>query len=90
MTAGEPLTSAQMEALEFERLVWKYEAAKETAVRVRFGVSMTRWAQLVNDIVDLPAAETYDAELVRRLRRLRDQRRQTRRRGLDLIAGSNR
>lgn len=78
MSAVEPLTAAQMEILEFERLTWKYQAVKDTAVLTRFRLSPHRYRQLVNDVLALPAAEVYDPELVRRLRRLRDDRQRAR------------
>jgi hypothetical protein len=69
-----PLPAADMEILAFERTQWKYLGAKETAVRERFGHSLTRYFQRLNAIIDQPAAEVYDPETVRRLRRLREHR----------------
>ena len=45
--------------------------AKETAIRDRFGLSPTRYYQVLNALVDRPAALAADPLLVRRLRRLR-------------------
>jgi len=61
--------------LEFERLHWKHRGAKDTAILVLFGLSFIAYGQILWSIVDRPAAEEYDPELVRRLRRLRDARR---------------
>lgn len=72
------LSPADMEVLEFERTPWKYMAAKEQAIRERFGTTgpkpLAWYFQRLNAVLNLPAAEEYDPELVRRLRRLRDQR----------------
>ena len=45
--------------------------AKETAIRDRFGVTPTRYYQVLNALVDRPDALALDPLLVRRLRRLR-------------------
>lgn len=74
MSTSEPLTALQMAVLEFERHWWKYPGAKDSAVRDWFGLAPARYSQVLVTLLDLPAAEVYDPELVRRLRRLRDQR----------------
>lgn len=65
-------------ALDFERQWWKYAGAKEGRIRDRFDMSATRFYQLLNAAIDHPAAEAYDALLVRRLRRLRAARQRQR------------
>lgn len=77
-----PLTAAQIEILEFERLPWKYQGAKDAAILERFDITPTRYAARLNQIIDLPAAEVYDPVTVRRLRRLRTQRQAQRQRPL--------
>ncbi|MCA1840265.1 MAG: DUF3263 domain-containing protein [Actinomycetota bacterium] len=57
--------------LEFERYWWKYAGAKERAIREQFELSATRYYQLLNEIIDMPNALTYDPILVKRLQRLR-------------------
>lgn len=52
--------------------------AKHRAIRETFGFSPARYHQLLNRIVDSPEALEYDPMLVRRLRRLREARRQRR------------
>lgn len=76
------LSDRDREILDFERLHWKYAGAKEAAVRERFDLSLTRYYQVVNALLDRPAAVEYDAQLVSRLLRLREARRleRTRRR----------
>lgn len=68
------LTDDETAILDFERHWWKYPGAKEQAIRDTFGCSPTRHYQLVNAIIDKPAALAYDPLLVRRLIRLRDAR----------------
>lgn len=70
------LTEAERAVLDFERECpfWRWQGAKENAVRERFGVSLTRYVQRVNALLSDPAAEAYDAQTVRRLRRLRERR----------------
>lgn len=64
--------------LDFEREGWKLTIAKERAIRERFGFSPARYHQLLNRIVDTPAALAYDPMLVRRHRRVREARRRKR------------
>lgn len=73
--------------LEFERQWWKYAGAKEQAIRELFGMSATRYYQLLNALIDRPAALVADPMLVKRLRRLRATRqrvRSARRLGVEL------
>ena len=75
------------EILDFEREWWMHTGPKERMIRERFGFSAARYHQLLNRIVDLPEALAYDPMLVRRLRRLREERRRkrfARRLGLEL------
>lgn len=57
--------------LEFERYWWKYAGAKERAIREHFELSATRYYQLLNEIIDMSEALSYDPILVKRLQRLR-------------------
>ena len=74
----EPLDPLARDLLDFEGGSWKLTIAKERAIRERFGLSPTRYYQLLNRVVDLPAALGYDPMLVRRLRRIRASRRRKR------------
>lgn len=69
------LTDIEREILDLERSWWKYAGAKESTVRGRFGISSVRYYQLLNALLDKPAALEHDPMLVRRLQRLRDARR---------------
>jgi len=73
------LTEREQQILAFERQWWKHAGAKEQAIRDGFGLSPTRYYQLLNGLLDNPAAMAYDAALVARLRRLRSTRARTRR-----------
>ncbi len=80
------LAERDREILAFERQWWKYAGAKEQAVRDLFGMSATRYYQVLNSLIDRPEALVADPMLVKRLRRLRSSRQRTRsarRLGLD-------
>ena len=64
--------------LDFERSWWQTPGPKERAIRAQFGLSTTRYYQLLNDLLDDDRALQYDPLVVRRLRRLRDRRRRAR------------
>jgi hypothetical protein len=69
---------AWRDILDFERQWWKSPVPKEAAIRRRFGVSPARYHQALNRLIERPEALNYDPMLVRRLRRLRDERRRKR------------
>jgi len=72
------LSRREHEMLTFERQWWRLAGAKETAIRDRFGVTPTRYYQVLNALVDRPDALAADPLLVRRLRRLRTARQRQR------------
>lgn len=72
------LSERDRQILGFERAWWKYAGAKEQAVREKFGMSSTRYYQVLNALIDKPEALAADPLLVRRLRRLRSQRQRQR------------
>ena len=65
------LTPRDRDILAFERRWWRRPGAKEQAIRDTFEVSATRYYQLLNGLLDEPAALAHDPVLVGRLRRLR-------------------
>ncbi|HHU10322.1 MAG TPA: DUF3263 domain-containing protein [Intrasporangiaceae bacterium] len=67
-----------MAILQFERQWWKYAGAKEAAIKELFDMSSTRYYQVLNALIDNPAALAADPMLIKRLRRLRSQRQRTR------------
>ena len=68
------LTPRYKEILEFERQWWKYSGAKEQAIRELFGMSATRYYQVLNALVDHPGAMSFDPMLIKRLQRMRNAR----------------
>ena len=87
--AGATLSDRDRRILEFERQWWKYAGAKEQAIRDLFDMSGTRYYQILNGLIDTPAALQADPMLVKRLRRMRASRqraRSARRLGIDLAA----
>ena len=78
--AAPALTEREQQILAFESKWWKHAGSKEQAIRDSFGLSSTRYYQLLNGLLDNPAALEHDPVLVGRLRRLRSTRARTRRR----------
>jgi hypothetical protein len=76
--ASEQLSAREREILSFERQWWKYAGAKEQAVRDMFEMSSTRYYQVLNSLIDRPAALAHDPMLVKRLRRMRQARQRAR------------
>jgi hypothetical protein len=72
------LCERDRELLAFERHWWRHAGAKEQAIRERFGMSATRYYQLLNVLLDRPEALVADPMLVKRLRRLRSSRQKAR------------
>ena len=72
------LTEREMAILDFEKSWWQARAPKETEIRERFNLSAARYYQLLNALIDRPDALEHDPLLVKRLRRLREQRQRTR------------
>jgi hypothetical protein len=71
------LAERDVRILEFEDRRWRNPGAKEQAVRLEFGMSAARYYQVLNTLIDSPAAARYDPLLVGRLRRLRTGRTRT-------------
>ena len=74
------LTEREQRILAFEQQWWKHAGAKEQAIRDTFGLSATRYYQLLNALLDHPAALAAEPVLIGRLRRLRSSRARNRRR----------
>lgn len=70
----EGLTETEAGILAFEKQWWRYAGAKETAIRELFDLSATRYYQILNGLLDNPAALAAEPLLVKRLRRMRDAR----------------
>ncbi|MBC7291570.1 MAG: DUF3263 domain-containing protein [Actinotalea sp.] len=76
--AAGALSERDQQILAFERQWWKYAGAKEQAVRELFEMSATRYYQVLNALIDSPAALAHDPMLVKRLRRMRTSRQRAR------------
>jgi Protein of unknown function (DUF3263) len=72
------LSERDREIIAFERQWWKYAGAKEQAIRELFDMSATRYYQVLNALIDNPAALEADAMLIKRLNRLRSTRQRAR------------
>jgi Protein of unknown function (DUF3263) len=68
------LSEQQMQILAFERSWWRSPGAKEREILEDLGMSPTRYYQLLNELIDTPAAAQFDPALVARLRRRRADR----------------
>lgn len=77
-TGAHGLSERDEQILSFERQWWKYAGAKEQAIRELFDMSATRYYQVLNALIDDPAALAHDPMLVKRLRRMRSSRQRAR------------
>jgi hypothetical protein len=68
---GLAISDRDRQILAFERQWWRYAGAKEQAIREAFGISATRYYQLLGELIDRPEAMEHDPMLVKRLRRMR-------------------
>lgn len=75
---GSGLAQRELDVLAFERQWWRYAGAKEQAIRDQFGVSPTRYYQILNKLIDKQEAVRADPMLVKRLRKVRASRQRTR------------
>lgn len=76
MHAG--LSELELQILDFEASWWRYAGAKEAAIKELFELSAARYYQLLNDLIDRDDALSASPMLVKRLRRLREARMNTR------------
>lgn len=74
MTASRPLTVREHTAIRLAARRYKYEGARETDVLHELGMTATRFWQYVNALIDRPEAVAAYPVDVRRLVRLREQR----------------
>ena len=65
------LDEVDLAVLAMERRNWPGPGAKERSVREELGISPTRYYQLLNALLDDPAALAHDPVTVNRLRRRR-------------------
>ena len=72
------LSERDASILDLERTAWTLPGRKEALVRERLGLSPTTYYKLLAALLDDPDALAHDPLVVRRLRRVRDQRRRAR------------
>ena len=68
------LSDLDREILAFEEDWFAHAGTKDDVIRERFDLTPTGYHQLLNRLIDLPAAEAHAPRLVRRLRRRRTAR----------------
>lgn len=76
MTGFDPDIARKILAIEAQ--TWVFAGRKEAHVREVLDVSMTRYYQLLNDLINTELALQIDALTTRRLQRIRAQRLHTR------------
>lgn len=69
------LTESEQAILEFEKHWWRFEGAKQRAIREQLHLTPTRYYQVLNQLVDNPDALRAEPVVVRRLQRQRQSRR---------------
>jgi len=68
------LSARDIEILDFEKTWWQARVSKEEEIRDRFGLSAPRYYLILNALIDRREALEHDPLLVKRLRRMREQR----------------
>ena len=68
------LSELEIKMLEFERTWWRHAGAKESSIKELFNLTPPAYYQLLNNLIDRPAAIMAEPLLVKRLLRLREQR----------------
>lgn len=69
------MTDEDRALLDFADQQWRYAGNQADAIMAQFGLSVTRYWQRVNRLLDTEEALAYNPVLVNRLRRLRLSRR---------------
>lgn len=73
--AAAAVADVELAMLRFAGQWWRDGSAKEHAIRARFGISPTRFHQVVNRLITTPAAMQAEPVIVARLQRIVDGRR---------------
>ncbi|AZS12328.1 helix-turn-helix DNA binding protein [Gordonia phage Kenna] len=68
------MTDEERRMLDLAGQRWNYPGSLEQRVRDEFGISLTRFYQRVNQLIDTEEALAYSPVVVNRLRRLRTRR----------------
>ena len=80
MTAPE-IEVEDLALLRFADGWWRSAAAREQAIRERFGMTPVRFYQRLAHLIETPAAAAAEPLLIARLKRIRDARRSSLSRG---------
>ena len=72
--SADGLDELALHVLTFEHDRARHDRTKEAEIRVEFDMSPARYYQVLNRVIDSPAALAYDPQLVTRLQRLRHAR----------------
>lgn len=67
------MTELDVAVLNLEAQHWRHQGTKEAAITARTGLSAVRYYQVLNRLIDTPAALAHSPLVVNRLRRLREQ-----------------
>jgi hypothetical protein len=70
------LTEREKDILDFEQSWWSLSIPREQAVRDRFQLTETEYVEVLEMLIATEAALEAEPLLVRRLRRMKDRRRQ--------------
>jgi hypothetical protein len=63
--------------LDIEKRSWRFEGAKQQVIRETLDLSPTRYYQVLNELLDDPAALSAEPIVIRRLQRQRQSRRRS-------------
>lgn len=72
------LTDDELTMLTIERMWWQYSGLKEQYVREKLDMSMTRYYQRLNELIDTERAMADDPFTVKRLQALREKHQRSR------------
>ena len=78
MEAKPQLSELETRVLDFERQWYTYGGAKDHAIAENFDMTTTAYLQVLNSLLDNPAAYEHDPILIKRLRRIRAARQRNR------------
>jgi len=68
------LSERDIRVLAFERGTWRSPGAKEQGIAEALEMPVTRYYQLLNELIDRPEALQFDPSLIKRLRAQRARR----------------
>lgn len=77
-TMSQPLTELERDVLELAGRTYRYAGSREADIRAELRISPTRYAQILNGLLDRPEALAHAPATVKRHRRLRDKARHER------------